>query len=158
MVTLINMMHASLVSGTQPEGSKVGRGQAPALTCMSQHGRAHADGLIFYIHVSYKLSCMSVPSWRPERAVCPMVQTVPVCCTVWPRRFVMSCDSSLRWVADAIDDPNMCMRHSSSLLTTCNTLWNARIGGDTFCSPPGLIVANLGELRRRGKELVSQVS
>ncbi len=75
-----------------------------------------------------------------------------------PCRFVLYCDADMLWIQDAVDDPTLCMRHSSSLLATCNTLWNARIGSDTYCTPPNLVMANLGDLKRRNKVLVAQVS
>ncbi len=70
---------------------------------------------------------------------------------------VMSCDAGMHWLDDAVEEPQACMRATTSLLTACQTLWVGVGGARRGCAKPGLIMANLGDVKRRGKVLVVQV-
>ncbi len=70
--------------------------------------------------------------------------------------YVFQCDAGLKFPRAAALEPYMCMSHSGSLLASCNALWWGVVQPE-LCAPPGLVLANLGALRRAGKNIVVQV-
>uniref|UniRef100_A0A383VWF0 Uncharacterized protein n=1 Tax=Tetradesmus obliquus TaxID=3088 RepID=A0A383VWF0_TETOB len=72
---------------------------------------------------------------------------------------LMECPGDLWFLKDITRNSEMCTTHSGSMFSACNRWWIATEANNDYrmCTPPGLIYAKAGEMRRNNKVLVLQV-
>lgn len=72
---------------------------------------------------------------------------------------LMECPGDLWFLEDITRNSEMCTTHSGTMFAACNRWWIATEANNDYrmCTPPGLIYARAGEMKKNNKVLVLQV-